>query len=350
MGIEFKREIESSRLLDPRNKFIEKSFPIEFRYDPLTKDMGIILEFRRMQKGKTNLSELIAKSLQAGCPFCPESVEKATPKFIPELCSEGRIKIGEATTFPNAYPYMPYSAITMISTKHFLGLPEFTEDMLVNAFLASQTYLKRVQEYDPGAKYCYIMWNYMPPAASSQIHPHLQVLAGYLPLAYHQVLLDASKKYRSENGTAFWPDFIAQEKKLQERYITTIGNAAWLTSFVPRGGQLDIQAIFQAGESFSSLPQEDIESFCQGLIKVFKYMDDQNFYSFDLCLYSGVVGEDSLWTQARIIERGLVPPVDASDAGNIRLLVDTKISVRHPEAVCQELKPYFAQQGKNKEE
>jgi galactose-1-phosphate uridylyltransferase len=229
-------------------------------------------------------------------------------------------------------------------------LVEFTEDMLADALLASQSYLRRVQEYDANAKYWLINWNYMPPAASSQIHPHLQVLAGPLPLAYHQVLLDASRKYRDENSALFWSDFIAEEKKLRERYIATIGNTVWLTSFVPRGAQLDVQAIFQERKSFLSLPQEDIESFCQGLTKIFKYMDDQNFYSFDLCLYSGVVGEDSLWTQARIIERGLVPPVDASDAGNIRLLVDTKISVRHPETVCQELKPYFAQQGKNKEE
>jgi len=341
MSIGFKKEIELSKLLDPRNNFIEKSFPIEFRYDPLTKDMGIILEFRRMQREKKDLSAVIAKSLQAGCPFCPESIEKATPKFIPDFCPEGRIRAGEAIVFPNAMPYMPHSAITVISSKHFVGLSEFTEDMLANAFLASQTYLRRVQEYDASAKYWLLNWNYMPPAASSQIHPHLQVLAGPLPLVYHRVLLDASRKYRSANGTGFWSDFIAKEKELGERYIATIGNTVWLTSFVPRGGQLDIQAIFQERESFLSLLQEDMESFCHGLTKVFKYMDDQNFYSFDLCLYSGVVGEDSLWTQVRIIERGLVPPVDASDASNIRLLVDTKTSIRHPEAVCQKLKPYF---------
>ena len=350
MAIEFKKRVEPSKFLDPTNNFIEKNFPIEFRYDPLTKDMGMVFEFRRVERREMDLSEVIAKSLQVGCPFCPGSVEKVTPKFTPDFCSEGRIKAGEATIFPNAMPYMPYSAVTVISSKHFIDLPEFTEDMLANAFLASQTYLKRVQKHDPRVKYYYTIWNCMPEANSSQIHPHLQVLAGPFPYAYHQVLLDASKKYRDENGTVFWSDFIAEEKKLQERYIATIGNTAWLTSFVPRSLLLDIQVIFQESESFLSLPQGDIESFCQGLTKIFKYMGDRNCYSFNLFLYSGVNGEDSFWTQARLAERALLPPLDISDVGNFTLLADTRVSVRSPEAVCQELKPYFAQQGKNKEE
>ena len=347
MTIEFKKRIETSKLLDPRNNFTEKSFPLEFRYDPLTKDMGLVIESRRVQLERADLSKVIARSLEIGCPFCPGFVEKVTPKFIPDICSEGRIKAGEAVIFPNMDPYMPYSAITVVGSKHFVGLPEFSVDMLTNAFLASQTYLKRIQEYDPRAKYCYIMWNYMPPANSSQIHPHLQVLAGRFPLAYHQVLLDASRKYRNENGTVFWSDLVAEERKLEERYIGTIGNTIWLSSFVPRCFRLDIQAIFQEGESFLSLPQEDIESFCQGLARVFNYMDDQNCYSFNLCLYSGMA-EDSFWTQARIIERRLLPPLDISDIGHM-YLADTRISIRHPEAICQELKPYFAPKGQNEE-
>jgi len=350
MGIEFKKRVETSKFLDPTNNFTEKSFPIEFRYDPLTKDMGLVIEFRRRGEEKTDLSEVIARSLQMGCPFCPESIEKVTPKFIPSLCSEGRIKIGEAVVFPNTMPYMSYSAVTVISSRHFLNLPEFTEDMLADAFLASQTYLRRVQEYDANAKYWLITWNCMPPANSSQVHPHLQVFAAPLPLAHHQVLLDASKKYRNESGTNYWSDFIAEERRLQERYIATIGNIVWLTSFVPRSLQLDVQAVFQDRKSLLSLSREDIESFCQGLTKIFKYMDDQNFYSFNLCFYSGVSGEDSFWTQAKLVQRGSHTPLHISDVGNIQLLLDTQLCIKYPEEVCQELKAYFAQQGKNKEE
>ena len=137
MAIEFKRERRTSSFLDPMNDFAQKSLPIEFRYDPLTMDMGVLLEFRARLPEKPDLSPLIAKSLQMGCPFCPELVEKVTPKFIPAICTEGRIKVGEATVFPNPMPYMPYSAITVLGPEHFVGLTEFTPKMLCDAFLAS---------------------------------------------------------------------------------------------------------------------------------------------------------------------------------------------------------------------
>lgn len=341
MAIEFKREFETSSFLDPMDNFAEKSLPIEFRYDPLTKDMGILLEFRLRQPEKPDLSQLIAKSLQMGCPFCPELVEKVTPKFMPDICPEGRIKVGEATVFPNPLPYMPYSAITVLGPEHFVGLTGFTPKMLCDAFLASQSYFKKVHEYDPEAKYCCVMWNYMPPASSSQVHPHLQVFASYSPLAYHQKLLAASQKYRDENGASYWSDLIAEEKRLQERYIATIGNTSWLLSFVPRAGLLDVVVLFQSRDAILSLSLKDMDDFSRGLTRVFKYMDDQNFYSFNLCLYSGILEEDAFWTQARIIPRVLGPPLAISDISGLTLLGDATIIVRFPESVCQQLKPCF---------
>lgn len=341
MPLEFKKEFESCKFLDPANGFKEKTLPLEFRTDPLTKDVGIVVESRGRLPEKPDLSGLIAKSLERGCPFCSDVVEKVTPKFVPEFSTEGRIKFGKAIVFPNLMPFMPHSALTVFSSKHFIGLAEFTTDMLTDAFLASQAYLRRVIERDVRAKYQAIIWNYMPPANSSQIHPHLQPIAGYFPLPYYKNLLETSRKCHDDNGTNPWSDFIAEEKRRQERYITTLGNTVWLTSFVPRSVQLDILAVFQGGEPFLSIPREDIESFCQGLTRILKYMDDQNFYSFDLCLYPGMVEEDTFWPQVRLIQRGHIPP-GICDIGNLPLLLDTKLCIRSPEKTCQELKGYFS--------
>ena len=341
MAIEFRREPRTSSFLDPMDNFAEKSLPIEFRYDPLTMDMGVLVEFRARQPEKPDLSQLIAKSMEMGCPFCPESVGKVTPKFIPAICPEGKIKVGEATVFPNPMPYMPHNAITVLGSQHFVGLTEFTPKMLYNAFLASQSYFEKLHEYDPEVKYCCIMWNYMPPANSSQLHPHLQVLGSYSPLAYHQKLLEVSQEYRNETRANCWSDFIAEEKRLQERYIATLGNTVWLTSFVPRSGFFDVMAIFEGRDAIISLSLDDIDAFSHGLTRVFKYMDDENFYSFNLCLYSGIPKEDAFWTQARIIPRVTTPPLGISDVGNLTLLGDTRLIFRFPESVCQELRPYF---------
>ncbi len=342
MPIEFRREFEFSKLLNPAKNFEESTFPIEFRIDPLTKDMGIVVEFPQGKWERPDLSRLVSQSLERGCPFCPEAIDKVTPRFPPDFCPEGRIRFNKAVVFPNAAPYISCSALTVFSSQHFIALTGFTEDMLVDAFLASQTYLKMVQEHDPGAKYCYVTWNYMPPANSSQIHPHLQVAAGHFPLAFHRNLLEAARKYHAQNGTNYSSDLVVEEKRLQERYIATLGSTIWFTSFVPRSTQLDIIAIFQGRESFLFLTPRDMRSFCQGLTNVFRYMDDKGFYSFNLCFYSGTIGEDSFWAQTRLIQRGPLGPLNISDVGYSTLLLDTKLCLRYPESVCQELRSYFS--------
>ena len=138
MVIEFKREFKLSKLLDPASNFEEKAFPIELRKDPLSDDMASVTTFRMKKLEKPDISQIVAKSLEIGCPFCPEAVERITPKFTPDFYPEGRIKVGEAVVFPNAMPYMPYNAITVIGSQHFIALSEFKEDMLVDGFLASQ--------------------------------------------------------------------------------------------------------------------------------------------------------------------------------------------------------------------
>lgn len=341
MTIEFKKQTEFSKLLNPARNFEEEVFPIEFRTDPLTGDVGAVYEYRQIKLEKPDFSSLIARSLQRDCPFCPEAIDKLTPRFPKELFPEGRIRVGDSVAFPNAMPYRTYSAITVINNQHFVSLSEFTEDTLISGFLASQIYLKRVAEYDPEAKYCLIIWNYMPPSASSQLHPHLQLFAGYFPLTHHKRLLEASQSYYIQNKTNYWADLVAEEKRLGERYLATIGDTVWLTSFVPRSWLLDVLVVFRKKESALTLSQADIESFCHGLKKVFAYMNDQNFSSFNLCLYSGILGENYFWTQARLIHRLSIPPLDTSDCGSLKLLVDVTTGMRYPERVCQELKSYF---------
>lgn len=70
-------------------------------------------------------------------------------------------------------------------------------------------------------------------------------------------------------------------------------------------------------------------------------MDDQNFYNFNLCLSSGILGEGYFWTQAWLVQRAYYPPLDISDFGSLRLLLDTLTAMRRPEEICQELRKYL---------
>jgi galactose-1-phosphate uridylyltransferase len=305
--------------------------------------MGLVRDLRFRLPQKPDLSDIVARSLERDCPFCPENVERVTPKFVPEVCAAGRITVGDATVFPNTAPYMPYSAVAVITAEHFVGLADLTEQMLKDAFSACQIYLQGVCDFDSSAAYCGIMWNYLPPANSSQVHPHLQVFAGHLPLVHHRQLLDASRHYFREKGSIFWSDLITEEKRRGERFIGKIGNTFWLASFVPRSFQLDVRAVVSERESVLSLSSNDWEDLAAGLVRVFNYLDEQNHFSFNLCMYSGIVGEQSFWTHARLIQRGPLPPMAISDAGNMTLLGDTRVSIRSPEFICQELRPRFSQ-------
>ncbi len=333
---------DSASFLDPNDSFAEKKQELEYRIDPLTGDMGLVKDLRFTAPPKPDLTGIIAKS-RSVCPFCPDQAEKKTPKFIPAFLRQGRIKVGEATLFPNLNPYNPYSAVAVVCRQHHVGLTEFTTPMLADAFLAGREYLKTVSAYDSKAVYCGIMWNYFPPANSSQIHPHMQPFAARFAMRYHQKLLVSSKRYLQNRHVNYWEELIQQETKQQKRYIGKIGRTVWLASFVPRSYQMDVRVVFRKKNTVMSLSDKDLRDFSEGLTRLFRYMDDQNYYSFNLFLYSGLTGDDSFWTQARIIQRGPLPfVIEISDAGNAALLGDTYLAIRSPEYVAEGLRRYFS--------
>ncbi len=152
MTIKFRKIQTTSKFLDSRKDYEEKASSLEYRIDPLTKDMGLVRDLRFKNPLKTDLSPLIAKSLERGCPFCKGKINTVTPKFVPDLCPDGRITVGEATVFPNAAPYMQYSAVTVICSSHFCGLSEFSPPILSDALKACQDY-GREKLLDPGTSY-----------------------------------------------------------------------------------------------------------------------------------------------------------------------------------------------------
>ena len=173
------------------------------------------------------------------------------------------------------------------------------------------------------------------------LHPHIQAIAEYTPPTYLVELLQASQQYYQCNATNFWSDLIAKEIELGERYIGTVGNISWLSSFAPKNWFGDVIAIFKGRESFLDLSQQDLEHFSQGLIKFFGYMSEQNLYSFNVSIYSGVGEKEYFWTHARIVPRLTIPPLGASDISCAQLLLGKYCCFVMPEEACRELKGYF---------
>lgn len=343
--INFKSEMLESRLLhrDSFGKLTERVTATELRFDPLTGHTCKIVEFPLSRIRRPDLSAIVQKSLETGCPFCPPAIEENTPRFTPKIVPEGIMREGEALLFPNARPYDVHSAVVVMSREHFLSLSEFTERILLDALKAACSYVNRVLQVDHEVKYHLIGWNYLPPSGGSIIHPHIQCNLGYFPTFYQRQILEASQSYYNETGRNFWSDLVEQERQTGERYIGARGNTCWLNSFAPRGRLMDILAIFYGKASIQELSEEDLYDFTAGLVKIFHYLDKLNLLSFNLSTYSGT-DANQFWAHVRITPRSLLlySPIETSDQFYYQVLHDENICLMSPEIACRHLRTHFS--------
>ncbi|MBN2466594.1 MAG: hypothetical protein JXD19_00445 [Deltaproteobacteria bacterium] len=291
---------------------------------------------------RPDFQEVVATSLKRKCPFCDGNLEAMTPRFTPQFIPEGRLHVGEAVVFPNAMPYDQNNAITIFSKKHFIGLSEFSQELMANGFLASQLFLKRVYKANAKNKYFSINWNYMPPSGASLIHPHMHLMADKEPADYHKLMLKRGKRFRKKFNVNYWKDLIREEKNRGERFLGETGMVSWLLNFAPMGMMGDIIGVFEESLSLLDIPAERFWDLAGGLQKIFKYLDSSNIYSFNLTFFSGLREKDYFWNHVRLIPRFTIPPVDTSDVGFPFLLHDESLSIVKPEDICTELQPFLA--------
>ena len=341
MAVRFKKSIREIRLLDPRQGFKENIISFEIRTDPLTRRRSRVADLKFRIVKPPDLKKMVDKSLERGCPFCGNNLEKMTPKFPPKFIPEGRIQLKEAVVFPNFMPYGQNNAVVIFSKEHFVGLTQFSEEQLVNGFLASQSFFEKVYKTNAKDKYFSINWNYMPPSGGSLVHPHLHLMADKEPSDYHKLILKRGKRFWKKFKVNYWADLINEEKKLEERFLGETGKVCWLLHFAPKGMMFDVMGIFIGKLSLLELSSSDFLDFARGLQKIFLYLGKNNLTSFNLTIFSGLSEKNYFWTHARFIPRFTIPPVDTSDVSFTGLLHDESLTIMKPEDVCREMKAYF---------
>jgi UDPglucose--hexose-1-phosphate uridylyltransferase len=342
--IEFRKEILLSRMRkrDMSGEITDAEVPVEFRFDPLTGRTCRIVNYSLDRIIKPDLAALEVSSRALTCPFCAPLVERITPQFAPDIAPEGVIRAGQSLAFPNATPYDVYGVVVVLSDEHFVPLDKFDNATVLNALIAAQTYLKKVRQTDAAAKYGFIAWNYMPPSGASLVHPHLQCNAGYYPTGYQKQALEASGRYYREKGSNYWSDLVAGEKGRGERYVGKTGGVEWLTGFVPKGRLSDTIAVFPGKADVADLTEADLSSFAEGLLKVFRYIDELNLISFNMSLSFGF-DASQFWAHARITPRGLLlySPIETSDEFYYQVLQDENICILPPETAADRLRKWF---------
>jgi len=342
MTISFKRINGRTSYLDPARDFEITGIDFEIRFDPLTNMTGRIVSMDTMKHDPPDLDALVKKSIQMGCPFCKEAIDTKTARFPPGLISEGRIQRGKAIVIPNIVPLDIYAAVCLFSDDHFIPLEGFAPELVRNALLACQDFFRRVVAADPETTYFSINWNYMPPAGSSLIHPHLQPIAGDTPTNAHRELVRASHEYINHHLTHYWRDLVEKEEELGERYIGRTGNVVWMVPFVPTGLYPDTMAVFWQCSDLVEIEEQDVHDFARGLVKVLQLYHSLGIYSFNLSLFSGALGDCSLWVHSRITPRSLPHPIGNSDITYFGMLHKESLSIMKPEELASRLKPLFS--------
>ena len=80
--------------------------------------------------------------------------------------------------FPNIAPYDSLGAVATFGSRHYIPMTDFQPEHIASAFGFALDFFRRIEATGhPESVYHLINWNYMPPAGSSLIHPHLQVFS-----------------------------------------------------------------------------------------------------------------------------------------------------------------------------
>lgn len=340
MAISFHKVDAKARLRNPFKDFMLDEIPLEIRFDPLTGQTGRVFDLPYRPPERPDLSELIKHSKEIFCPFCPDALEASTPLFPEKLVTGGRVVKGEALLIPNLLPLDKYAGVSILSPEHYTAIEDLTAERMTDAFYAALNFLKTVARSDPRVNYFYINWNYMPPAGSSIVHPHLQVNCGEIPTNQHRIQMEACRRYYEENRSHFWRDFIEAEEKLGERFIGKKGLTYWFMSYVPQSFLPDIWCILSEGNSLNGLEEEAFVPFIQGLAKILKYLSLENIYSFNMSLF--FVREDEYFRiNGRVCPRLLTRAIGNSDQTYFQTIHKETYSVWPPESVCRRVKEIF---------
>ena len=339
--IEFKKREERAELLDQREGYGRKSIPFEARKDPLTGRVCRVLPFRRKLMESVIPREVLESS-RKGCPFCPEQIDSLTPRFIPEIAPEGRLRRGRAVSFPNAFPYARHNWVVVLSDDHFCHLHQFSVEILRDAFLVAQLGIQRVGKMDPEAIFSSINWNYLPQSGGGLFHPHLQVVVQRVPTTFQEEALEGLRCYQQREDSFFWEDLLSEEIKRGERYLGSFGDVHFFVSFSPGGILGEVTALFVDRSELDEVTEEDWSHFSEGLRKIFHYLNEGQTFSFNLGLFSGTFPEVRSWVYARLCPRMLIPPWNTSDINYFEKLHGEIICVISPEEMAAGLKPFFA--------
>ena len=338
--LEFRATRKRTRIHDPRHDFALTEIESEVRYDPLTGDSARICHFAYPKRELPDLSSMV-EATQAACPFCPESVERVTPRYPEELLPGGRLRRGEALLVPNLFPYDDVSAIVSMSRAHFLPMDAMPMDIVADAMKLARDFIAAATPM-LGARDAYgiVTWNYMPPSGASQVHPHMQVIVTDTPGNQLRRELAAEARYLAAEGRPY-PETLVAIERGGDRWLMESRGIAWWVPYCPTGMLGDAQAMFVDRATITACDDAALEAFAEALCRLLGAYARMGLWSFNLTLLPDAQAEPSgrHCLTARLLPRFyLHPQLHNSDTSYLQLLLGEKFAMITPEQHATELR------------
>jgi len=279
---------------------------IDVRVDPLTGHTSRILPNRGLMPPNDFDLEAFARENEERCPFCPERIERLTPKLPPAVHAEGRIMRGEAVLFPNLHAYGSHSCVSVYSPRlHYLPLARITESVMADNLSVQVQYAKAVMAAYPESRWSSINANHMLPSGSSLFHPHLQGLVDSTPTTIQRQLANVP--------AARFDEYLNTERRDGRRFLRNSGRVQWLVSFAPIA-PAEIRAFVPGVASSAELGDELVAELARGLTITLGAYADMGYESFNLAMYGAPPATAGYPLNFRIACRSNLRPFYRSDS------------------------------------
>jgi len=303
--MDFRREPLTAEMVDPGTGELVRS-TVEVRYDPLTGHSSRILPDRGLMPASDFDLAAFAEQTRPGCPFCPDQIERLTPKLPPAIHADGRIVRGEAVLFANLHAYSSHSAVSVYSPLlHHLPVGGLTQRLLADNLATQVAHAQAVMAAEPGSCWASVNANHMLPSGSSLFHPHMQGIVDSEPTTQQRILADVP----AERFDAY----LAAERRAGERWLGDTGRVCWIASYAPIA-PAELRAFVPGVCSPAQLTGELTEELAFGLALALGGYAELGFESFNLAVYGAPPGTAGYPLNLRLACRSNLKPLYRSDS------------------------------------
>ncbi len=330
--MDLRRELLTAEMIDPGTGEPVRA-AIEVRFDPLTGHTSRILPNRGLMPPSDFDLQGLASQTQPSCPFCPERIDRLTPKLPPGIHPEGRIVRGEAVLFPNLHAYSSHSAVSVYSPRlHYLPVGGLTQRLLADNLAAQVAYAQAVMAAEPQSRWASINANHMLPSGSSLFHPHMQGIVDSQPTTFQRMLADVPPER--------FDGYLDAERRAGERYLGDTGRVRWVASFAPIA-PAELRAFVPGICSPAQLTGELTDDLAHGLALALGGYAEMGFESFNLAIYGAPPGTEGYPLNLRLACRSNLKELYRSDSTFLERLHWEGAVDLAPETVARQLGDRF---------